>query len=363
MATDKTPSQGAQVLHKTRTRSHRRRDSNHESPKTWKTGNSQLQKRLRRLIVAERSGRKRSRREQEPDMSVSRKKMPLWTWGSIILVICSGLGLCMRFNDNSPTVGGFLQSYTNQYHSIVNNRDNYCDRTQRLGNIVTYARLHVMHQDQALDQLEVALDSPNRQIIALVGSSGVGKSLTAHKLRNHYPWPENVKTVSWSGGESVLRVQSILSHLVYCGQNLILIDNMLPEDADYVPVISKLIRGHEDIANRTEQPHLKQLSVVVIFSVNRLQADEDYDVDMETLKKMPGTHVITYAALEPDHLVDCIRREAEIAKVQLDDEHIEEIIRGSDARSSGCKSIPAKVLLYGKPIPVASETANNHTTD
>jgi len=201
------------------------------------------------------------------------------------------------------------------------------------------------------------------QIIALVGSSGVGKSLTAQLVRNHYPWPENVKTLSWNGDRSMVRVQSMLSHLVYCGQNLILIDNMLPEDAEYVPVISKLIKGYEDIANSTEQPHLKQLSVVLIFSVNRLQADEDYEVDMETLKQMPGTHVITYAELEPDHLVDCIRREAKIAKVQLDDEHIEEIIRGSDARSSGCKSILAKVLLYGKPLPEAPKTPIDHPTD
>jgi len=106
------------------------------------------------------------------------------------------------------------------------------------------------------------------QIIALVGSSGVGKSFTAQLVRNHYPWPENVKTLSWNGDRSVVRVQGMLSHLVYCGQNLILIDNMLPEDAEYVPVISKLIKGYEDIANSTEQPHLKQLSVVLIFSVN-----------------------------------------------------------------------------------------------
>ncbi|XP_016962950.1 uncharacterized protein LOC108033210 [Drosophila biarmipes] len=363
MATDKTPSQGVQALHKTRTRSGRRRDSNHESPKTWRAGNSLLQKRLRRLIVADRGGRKRSRRDQEPDMSGTRKKLPLWTWGSIVLLVCVGLGLCLQFNENSPTVGGFLESYANQYHSIVHNRDNYCDRSQRLGNIVSHARPHILHQEQALDQLELALDSPNRQIIALVGSSGVGKSFTAHKLRDHFPWPENVKTLSWAGGRSVLRVQSMLSHLVYCGRNLILIDNMLPKDAEYVPVISKLIKGHEEIANRTEQPHLKQLTVVLIFSVNRLQADEYYEEEMETLKQLPGTHVITYAALEPDHLVDCIHREAKIAKVQLDDDHIEEIIRGSDARSSGCKSIPAKVLLFGKPIPEAPSAAINHPTD
>ncbi|KAH8366382.1 hypothetical protein KR084_002837 [Drosophila pseudotakahashii] len=296
-------------------------------------------------------------------MSVSGRKTPLWLWAAVVLVICAGLGLCLQFNDNSPTVSGFMESYKNQYHSIVHNRDNYCDRSQRLGNIVQHARSHVLYQDQALDQLERALDSPSRQIIALVGSSGVGKSLTAGILRNHFPWPENVRTLSWSGSRSVRRLEGMLTQLVYCGQNLILVDNMEPEDAEYVPAINELIKGHDEIANRTEQPHLKQLTVVLVFSVNRLQPDEDFETEMETLSRLPRTHVITYDSLEAIHLVACIRREAQNAKVQLEDEQVEEIIRGSDARASGCKSIPAKVLLYGRPIAEAQETDVDYPTD
>ncbi|XP_016984428.1 uncharacterized protein LOC108048357 [Drosophila rhopaloa] len=342
MAIDKTPTQGAAVLLKIKSRSAKLR----------------IRRRLRRLTSTELSGEKRPGRDQEQQMR--RKGVPLWTWG-LLLIICAGLGLCLQLNDNTLTVSGFLESYKNQYHSIVHNRDNYCDRLHRLGNMVNHVRYHVLHQEQAMEQLERALDNTTFQTIALVGSSGVGKSHTALVLREHFPWAENVKTLSWTGARSVRRVQSMLANLVHCGQNLILIDNMIPEDGQYVPVINELIRGREEIANSTEQPHLKQLTVVLIFSLNRLQSDDVYEAELETLKQLPHTHVITYAPLETVHLVDCISREARVEKVQLEDEHVEEIIRGIDARSSGCKSIRSKVVLYGKPI--GTDTDKLYPTD
>lgn len=129
-----------------------------------------------------------------------------------------------------------------------------------------------------------------------------------------------------------------------------MIDNMAPQDANNVAVINELIRGREDIANGTGQSNLKQLTVVFIFSVNRLQPDEEYDSEIVALQQLPRTHVITFAALEPVHLIDCIRREALIEQVQLDEAHFDEIIRGSDAKASGCKSVRAKVLMYGRPL-------------
>ncbi|XP_026838130.1 uncharacterized protein LOC6550045 isoform X3 [Drosophila erecta] len=195
-------------------------------------------------------------------------------------------------------------------------------------------------------------------IIVLVGTSGVGKSHTARILRENFPWPENVKTLSWSGHRSLRRVKSMLPDLTFCGQHLILIDNMTPKDAQFVPAINQLINEGEKIANLTEHPHQKQLTVVLIFSVNGMQAGEAFEMDMVTLRNMPHIHVITYATLESTHLVDCIRREAAIAMVQLEDEHVDEIIRSIDASASGCKSVLAKVLLYGKPIIDESQETN-----
>ncbi|EDV46438.1 uncharacterized protein LOC6550045 isoform X1 [Drosophila erecta] len=285
------------------------------------------------------------------------QKKPLLKWAYLAIAIVAAVSLALKVTGNMTTVSEFLKSYKNQYHSIVHNQDNYCNPAQRLGDMVLHARHQVLNQDKALDQLELALDN-TKEIIVLVGTSGVGKSHTARILRENFPWPENVKTLSWSGHRSLRRVKSMLPDLTFCGQHLILIDNMTPKDAQFVPAINQLINEGEKIANLTEHPHQKQLTVVLIFSVNGMQAGEAFEMDMVTLRNMPHIHVITYATLESTHLVDCIRREAAIAMVQLEDEHVDEIIRSIDASASGCKSVLAKVLLYGKPIIDESQETN-----
>ncbi|XP_026838129.1 uncharacterized protein LOC6550045 isoform X2 [Drosophila erecta] len=266
------------------------------------------------------------------------QKKPLLKWAYLAIAIVAAVSLALKVTGNMTT-------------------DNYCNPAQRLGDMVLHARHQVLNQDKALDQLELALDN-TKEIIVLVGTSGVGKSHTARILRENFPWPENVKTLSWSGHRSLRRVKSMLPDLTFCGQHLILIDNMTPKDAQFVPAINQLINEGEKIANLTEHPHQKQLTVVLIFSVNGMQAGEAFEMDMVTLRNMPHIHVITYATLESTHLVDCIRREAAIAMVQLEDEHVDEIIRSIDASASGCKSVLAKVLLYGKPIIDESQETN-----
>ncbi|KAH8391647.1 hypothetical protein KR200_007724, partial [Drosophila serrata] len=266
-------------------------------------------------------------------------------WYCLFLVLCLGLGLTVwRF---SPEDSSFWEMYNNQYHSIVHNRTNYCDRSHQLGDMVTHCRRQVLHQEEALDELERALDNTIFQNIALVGSSGVGKSHTARVLSEQFPWPENVGTVSWRDSSSLSQVKSMLNKVVQCGQNLILIDNMTPQDAEFVAAINELIRERKDIANSTGQPHLKRLTVVFILSVNRLQPDEKFYAEMEALRQLPHTQVISFASFDTSQLLDCIHREALLENIQLNTAQVDEIIKGSDARVSGCKSVRAKVLMYG----------------
>ncbi|KAH8347410.1 hypothetical protein KR059_010545, partial [Drosophila kikkawai] len=303
--------------------------------------------RLRRLVVSESSSSRKPVRRKHA-LELGRKKAYQTTWYCLLMALCLGLGITVwRW---SPEDSSFWEMYNNHYHSIVHNRSNYCDRSHRLGHMVTHCRRQVLHQEEALDELERALDNVTFQNIALVGSSGVGKSHTAQVLREQFPWPENVKTVSWRDASSLLRVKSVLHEVVQCGQNLILIDNMTPKDAQFVGAVNELIRGREDIANSTGQTHLKRLTVVFIFSVNRLQSEEKFDTEMEALKQLPHTQVIPYASFEPRHLLDCIRREELLENMQLDSAKVDEIIKGIDARVSGCKSVRAKVLLYGQPL-------------
>ncbi|XP_020817628.1 uncharacterized protein LOC110191202 [Drosophila serrata] len=176
MTMDMTPTsrQDGEELQKTKKHSVRRHS--HNSPKalqrTW------LKRRLRRLVTEGSSSKKPMRRKQ--GLEVSRGKANETAWYCLFLVLCLGLGLTVwRF---SPEDSSFWEMYNNQYHSIVHNRTNYCDRSHQLGDMVTHCRRQVLHQEEALDELERALDNTIFQNIALVGSSGVGKRIYSLRI-------------------------------------------------------------------------------------------------------------------------------------------------------------------------------------
>ncbi|KAH8283282.1 hypothetical protein KR018_004214, partial [Drosophila ironensis] len=261
------------------------------------------------------------------------------------------------FNDPS-SVEDFVHSYRRQYRSIIHNRANYCDRAERLSGMVKHAQGRVLHQDVALGALELALDNSTFNSIALVGTSGVGKSHTARVLREKFPWPENVKTLAWEGPESVEYVESMLSHLVLCGQNMIIIDNMTPEDRKYVAEINKLISSRPEIANGTvveQLPHLKYLTIVYLFSINRLLSDVQFKGQNISLQRLQSTHVINYRMLETKHVKDCIAKVALEERVRLTPEQVQEIVLSIDATNAGCKPVRAKALMYGVPIDPADK--------
>ncbi|KAH8334341.1 hypothetical protein KR059_009108 [Drosophila kikkawai] len=244
-----------------------------------------LKKRLRWIVLSKTgSNKKWIPRDQEPQIQHSL----VWFW----LVLLVGLGVCCL-------------RYTNTRD--LRKEDSYCDRSHRLGDMVTHVRRQVLYQEEALDQLEQALDNSSYRNIALVGFSDVGKSHTARSLRENFPWPENVKTLSWRETPSLLRVQSMLKNILLCGQNLILIDDLTPLDGSLVSIINELIRGRKEIAKGSNKsdPDLKQLTSIFMFTLDRQLPEEIVQAEIEALKELPETHVIIYAALEPSHLKEC----------------------------------------------------------
>lgn len=151
-----TPTQGEEELQKSR-KSLARRHS-HDSPKmlqrTWS------KRRLRRLVVADRSSKERAHGKHK--LEVSRGKASHQGWYCLLLALCLGLGLSV--GPWSPAASSFWEIYNNQYHSIVHNRSNYCDRSHRLGDMVTHCRRQVLHQEEALNELERVLDNVTFQV-------------------------------------------------------------------------------------------------------------------------------------------------------------------------------------------------------
>ncbi|KAH8244558.1 hypothetical protein KR038_001055 [Drosophila bunnanda] len=252
-------------------------------------------KRLLRWIALRKCGgnKQEMHRAQEPQLQNPGKMRLYWYW---MLVAFFGLGL-------------FLERYI---HSRATGMQvGHCKRSHRLGDMVTHVRRQVLHQDQALDELEWALNNVTFRNIALVGTPDVGKSHTARTLRKSFPWPENVKSLSWRESPSMLRVRSMLKNLLLCGENLILIDDLTPLNGHLVPIITELIRGRKEIAQASSSkksesdPHLKQLTSIFMFTLDPQQPEEIFQAEMAALKQLPETHVVIYAALQPSQLVEC----------------------------------------------------------
>ncbi|KAM8720596.1 hypothetical protein ACLKA7_006608 [Drosophila subpalustris] len=319
-------------------------------------------RRLRRLLSA--SGRPSMKlRSKQPTESDLKQRSWSFFWYTLLpmfIVLC--LSCCITMYQNGDVVSNFMQRYMSQYRSIVHNKLNYCDRTTMpLHEIFENIRNDVLNQESALNQLEQAMANQSSfQSIALIGSSGLGKSLTLRLLIDQYPWAENVHSIAWNDFELISdearynEVSSMLRSLAHCGRNLFIIDNMTPCDKDYVSSINALLLSRSDVAignNNELNLDLKQLTIIYVFNLNRLLADEIYSRQVEVLQQLPQTTVIQYRNFDVKDLEQCVRHEAKVVGMYLDENHVQEMLNTTDVRVSGCKTVRSKVLIYARPEP------------
>ncbi|BFG01673.1 uncharacterized protein DMAD_01370 [Drosophila madeirensis] len=348
MTIDKTPSIIAGLQRAKQRQSKRRLNDLHQSH--IKASYLGTKPRVRRLIAVDKCA---------PERSAPKRSWISLPRGCIVLIALVALLCGFSSYYDEENVSRFMLNYSRQYQAIIHNRQNYCDHTLSLHETFGHIRRHVLNQETALDQLEEALGEPQFQSIALVGSSGVGKSLTARLLSELFPWPENVHTLTKSDISDANRMQSLLSKLSHCGRNLIFVDNLSTAsgDQELVPVLNALVSNLGDIArhNNTHRANLKRLAIVYIFNVNRW-LDGTALEQFATVLQLPHTQVVQYDTLQQQHLESCIRHEAALENLHVDQERVQEMISVTDVRMSGCKTVRAKVLIYGKP-------KSNHTKD
>ncbi|XP_017852903.1 uncharacterized protein LOC108606889 [Drosophila busckii] len=259
---------------------------------------------------------------------------------------------------NNDALSQFMQRYSSQYQAIVHNNLNYCNRSIPLRIMFGHIRGNVLNQDTALQHLQQALaNQSSLQTIALVGSSGVGKSLTARVLAEQYPWKENVQLIAWNDFnllDEEVRYQTLTSafgRLAHCGRNLLIIDNMAMCDMEYVAAINRWLHARNDVASNAEETNadLKYLTILYIFNLNRMLTDEDYNKQLEALQQLPQTTVVNYRSFQLKDLERCIQHESLLEGLELRQQDIQDMLNSSDVRNSGCKNVRAKVLMYGQP--------------
>ncbi|XP_030378724.1 uncharacterized protein LOC115627241 [Scaptodrosophila lebanonensis] len=320
-----------------------------EQQKQW------CERRMRRLYTADKRAAKRHSALHLMRAMTARKRHKFFSWYSLgLLTLVAAISLCIPLYRNRSVVSKFKQMYSSQYQAIVHNKQNYCESAMPLDDLFGHLHANVIGQDAALKQLEQALAQQNHfQSIALVGSSGIGKSLTVRLLREHFPWLENVRTYAWNDQYNRLEegnfetVRRLLENLAHCGRNLLVIDNMASSDASFVPAINELVISSAPNVTKNSSD-VQLLTIIYVFNLNRMLLDEPYEHQLKALQHLPNTTVINYRTFGCREFMKCVSHEAKLARMQLDERVTQEMLDTADVKVSGCKTVRAKVLIYGK---------------
>ncbi|XP_023036392.1 uncharacterized protein LOC6638587 [Drosophila willistoni] len=201
----------------------------------------------------------------------------------------------------------------------------------------------VLNQEQALTRLERALDSDCKlNSIALLGPSGVGKTLTAMTLRQHFPWPENVHAYSWSTyvPDEVRKfhmIRQFVENLSDCGKNLLIIDNLSACDYSIVPIYNQMTAT--TVANQS-------VFIVYIFNLE----NEHYWQQIDILQNLPDdTTLVNFRPFGRNELKDCLENELEMRQQYFGQKTLRRIINKiyDDFYSKGCKGLRELILKNG----------------
>lgn len=315
-------------------------------------------RRMRRLFLADKSDSLNRR------MDFKQKLWSYFIYSLMPMLLVIGFSSFMTYYQNADVFTKFMQRYTTQYQATVHNKLNYCDRTMPLQDMFEHIQGAVINQEIALKQLEHALANQSFQSIALVGTSGVGKTLTMRKLLEKYPWPENVQTIAWNDYELIdidaryKAVGKILGNLAHCGRNLIIIDNMAMCDLEYMASINGMVQSNSKVANGTNDSDKKYLTIIYVFNVNSMLPEEIYSEQLKMLKQVETTAMIVYRMFGPKDLEACVRHEQRLLDLKMDERHIEDMVNTTDVKISGCKTVRAKVLVLGHPLMTEEDMHN-----
>lgn len=254
--------------------------------------------------------------------------------------------------NNSNTkqiVKEFLKNYRNQYTDIVHGKSNYCDQKQQLDTATLFARIkqnNILHQDQALQQIEVALrNESDLNAVALVGPTGVGKTLFIRGLQQNFPWQENVHTYAWNTyvkdeAEKFHLIRLLIENLSECGQNLLIIENLQACDHGVVAIVNQML------IEALNKQH-KRVVLFYVFNLNTMINSEAYIKQNNLLQSLTDCNVVNFKTFTKHELRDCVQREADLENITLASRDYDEIVETIDPIKSGCKNVNAKVLMYG----------------
>lgn len=226
----------------------------------------------------------------------------------------------------------------NQYQFYVNGRGNYCHERFAYANITKTLEQHVYGQEDARRTIETAFQQhTNLTGIALIGEQGVGKTLTLNILQNEFQWQTNILPFIWTNIHSqqtqVKNLLKLLPKLSTCGENLILIDDIIWKD------LTAVDEFHRELIEYQRKQRVKVIIVYAILKANNTKIAEP-SVSLE------NTTFVEYRKFDENDLLQCIDIECKRLNLDLTPNEIEEIRQSVDVHRSGCKTVAAKVSRF-----------------
>lgn len=206
-------------------------------------------------------------------------------------------------------------------------------------NAVAELKRRVHGQERAVRALSeyLPLDVPTLKVIALVGSTGVGKSYTVEIIKTNFPRAYLVR--------QYYPPISDASGFAFPRPRLIVLENL--REYDLTDVVGFVKARQND----------RYVTVLAVFNVERMDDDSTRSVDvnrsLETIERAfvdesIDAKIIPYEPLNEDTLEMCIADTARDSGLTLTDRQIELVKRGLLTNNAGCKGAYGKVQLIGR---------------
>jgi hypothetical protein len=264
-----------------------------------------------------------------------------WKSKKYFAIALATLIAALTISNLSISSCGFWATYENHYNKIVHGDERHCYRRLEPSLIVERLKEQVVGQDDAIKLVEASLELANREKIiqiAFKGPTGVGKTLVANIIMEHFKW-KPVSLIFGLNFQAQLSGQEafdddldvVTTQLKDCGFNLVVID-----DVHVKPSTIERITNLERSLHRLAKQNFFKTVLIVVFNG-----------EPEASALLDNFVSIDFNPFTKELLQKCIEVHEKLHNLTLQSHDVEEL-NLIDFANSGCKTVAKKMNLISK---------------